>query len=222
MAPDEIISIGKKFSIVTPKTSLIVLETLDQYIRHKIEPPASLPEIRRQYLLAMNTQRQTDLEDLSVKYQHVLDQWAVRAEWWDTDFEDTTRAKYRISKNAKEFRFLEIEDFDNIDAWWISRKEVFEIGDQLNSTIMSETTDYRGGTLQESLITEWSVNDSAEEMDLLGDMQPSFTLMEWKTTRADKKPILEGKQSLKFFYLKNLRRSVNHEIPKGKPSCQCY
>ncbi|MEO6733068.1 MAG: VIT domain-containing protein, partial [Ferruginibacter sp.] len=41
-------SIGKRFGIVTRNTSLIVLETINDYIQYKIEPPAELlPEYNR-------------------------------------------------------------------------------------------------------------------------------------------------------------------------------
>jgi tetratricopeptide (TPR) repeat protein len=41
---DEISRLGKKYSIVTRNSSLIVLETLNDYITYKIDPPAELQE----------------------------------------------------------------------------------------------------------------------------------------------------------------------------------
>ncbi|MCX7886968.1 MAG: VIT domain-containing protein, partial [Verrucomicrobiae bacterium] len=46
---DELLALGRQFGIVSPVTSLIVLETVEQYVRHDIEPPASMPEWRRQW-----------------------------------------------------------------------------------------------------------------------------------------------------------------------------
>ncbi len=45
----EIIATGKAYSLVTPGTSLIVLENLNQYVEHKIKPPKSLPKMRQEY-----------------------------------------------------------------------------------------------------------------------------------------------------------------------------
>ena len=38
--------LGRRFGLVTPVTSLIVLETVQQYLEHQIEPPATWPEMR--------------------------------------------------------------------------------------------------------------------------------------------------------------------------------
>jgi len=48
---DELTALGQQFGIVTRNTSLIVLETLNDYIRYKIEPPSDLQEEYQKYLL---------------------------------------------------------------------------------------------------------------------------------------------------------------------------
>ena len=55
----EIVTLGKRFNLVTSKTSLLVLETVDQYLRYLILPPVTLPEIRKQYLLLEQQTKQT-------------------------------------------------------------------------------------------------------------------------------------------------------------------
>lgn len=47
---NEIVALAKRFRLTTPFTSLIVLESLDQYVRHRIKPPESLPKMRAAYL----------------------------------------------------------------------------------------------------------------------------------------------------------------------------
>ena len=42
----EITRLGKRYGLVTPGTSLMVLETLEQYVEHDIRPPAMLGEMR--------------------------------------------------------------------------------------------------------------------------------------------------------------------------------
>ena len=46
----EIAALGKQFGIVTPCTSLMVLETLQQYLIYGIEPPDSSLQMKRDYL----------------------------------------------------------------------------------------------------------------------------------------------------------------------------
>ncbi|MEI9956870.1 MAG: VIT domain-containing protein [Ferruginibacter sp.] len=72
--------LGKRFGIVTRNTSLIVLETLNDYIQYEIEPPA---ELREEYNRIMKqrggniiTKKQNDL-------QKSLDMLAVLKEWYD-------------------------------------------------------------------------------------------------------------------------------------------
>jgi hypothetical protein len=42
---DELVKLGKSFNLVTPATSLLVLETAEQYVQHGIVPPKTRPEI---------------------------------------------------------------------------------------------------------------------------------------------------------------------------------
>jgi len=61
----EIRSLGLSHDLVTPLTSLIVLEDADQYARYRIEPPESLPELRDEYfdLIEEQIEEWTDLEE---------------------------------------------------------------------------------------------------------------------------------------------------------------
>lgn len=83
----ELTQLGRDYGIVTPGTSLLVLETLDQYVRHDIAPPKSLPK------LFENWQKQTAKRDRQVaktkkeKINQVVAMWNERVKWWDTKFE---------------------------------------------------------------------------------------------------------------------------------------
>lgn len=48
--------LGQEYGIVTPGTSLLVLETLEQYLHHEVRPPASCPELRQEYDRAVTRQ----------------------------------------------------------------------------------------------------------------------------------------------------------------------
>ena len=82
----ELLSTGQTYGLVTPVTSLIVLERLDQYVQYEIPPPESLPEMREQYYDAIedeNAYRVTKKED---KLNYVIDLWEKRKNWWRTYF----------------------------------------------------------------------------------------------------------------------------------------
>jgi hypothetical protein len=62
---EEIASIGQRFTIVTPGTSLIVLERIEDYVRHNIKPPANEPDLmvewsRRRNQLTSDSVQQWD------------------------------------------------------------------------------------------------------------------------------------------------------------------
>jgi tetratricopeptide (TPR) repeat protein len=92
---DELLSLGQRFGIVSPATSLIVLETLDQYTRNDIEPPASLPELRRMW--AENKANQAKVQDKTRadKLERLLAMWNARVEWWNTDFKGKQDVKMK-------------------------------------------------------------------------------------------------------------------------------
>jgi len=54
----EIKRVGQKYCIVTDNTSLLVLETLSQYLKHKIEPPKGLTKVRQKYLQIMELRKE--------------------------------------------------------------------------------------------------------------------------------------------------------------------
>jgi len=84
---DELVLTGQEFGLVTQGTSLIVLETLEQYVEHKIAPPESLPDMRTEYFEQVeeyHAQLKAEEED---KITRVLEMWEARLEWWKTEFE---------------------------------------------------------------------------------------------------------------------------------------
>jgi hypothetical protein len=85
---DELIRIGKKYGLVTPGTSLMVLERLEQYVEFGIEPPESMPQMRHQYKKLVSG-RQESLETLKKeKIEEVVRLWQERVKWWNRTFKD--------------------------------------------------------------------------------------------------------------------------------------
>ncbi len=81
---DELLALGRSYGLVSPATSLIVLETLDQWVRHEIEPPASLPDMRSQWQQAMKAR--TKQNNPTQRLEQVVALWKQRVEWWKSDF----------------------------------------------------------------------------------------------------------------------------------------
>lgn len=79
-------AVGKQFGIVTPGTSLLVLERLDQYIDHGVRPPASLADYRRDFDRAMADRAATKKVEDEAKVERIVGMWEERVAWWDREF----------------------------------------------------------------------------------------------------------------------------------------
>ncbi len=70
---------------MTPGTSLLVLETLQQYVEHKVEPPASRKQMRADYLRLVEERSRSRAKAEGDKLDQVAALWANRVRWWETD-----------------------------------------------------------------------------------------------------------------------------------------
>ena len=85
---EELLALGRKFGVVSPATSLLVLESLSQWLQYDIEPPASLPEMRQRWAEARKG-RMNNLTDTAKAERHldtVIRMWKERKEWWKRDY----------------------------------------------------------------------------------------------------------------------------------------
>ena len=91
----KIVALGRRFGLVTPFTSLIVLDSLEQYVEHRIEPPASLPEMRKQYALQIKQLGNAKGKRRRDKLAEVLAMWQDRIKWHDTEFKYPKKFRYK-------------------------------------------------------------------------------------------------------------------------------
>ncbi len=81
-----LVALGNQYNLVTPGTSLLVLENLNQYLRHGVQPPASWPEMRNQYDLALKRRANDRKRFEQDKLTRVIGWWQQRVNWWNRDF----------------------------------------------------------------------------------------------------------------------------------------
>ena len=86
--PDKaaLLGLGRRYGIVTPGASLLVLESLEQHIEHDVEPPRSRPEIYAAWHNHKASLRQITRDDRAAKVEEVVAWWEARVQWWQTDF----------------------------------------------------------------------------------------------------------------------------------------
>ena len=77
---NEIERLGKQFGIVTRNTSLIVLETINDYVQYEIEPPA---ELKEEYNRIMKQRRSTIITKNENDLENSLDMMATLKDWYN-------------------------------------------------------------------------------------------------------------------------------------------
>lgn len=87
---DKIRKLGQRYSLVTPETSLIVLENLEQYLLYNICPPRSQPRMRTDFF---DYQLKTEDDDKKEfrrqkreRLEKVKEMWRNRVEWWEKEW----------------------------------------------------------------------------------------------------------------------------------------
>ncbi|MEO8080812.1 MAG: VIT domain-containing protein [Caldimonas sp.] len=75
--------IGQRFGLATRETSLIVLEQVDDYVRHGVEPPVAL---REAYERLAATAAKRRLASDAERIERVVHRFETRAAWWSRDF----------------------------------------------------------------------------------------------------------------------------------------
>ncbi len=90
---EEAVELARQYSVVSPSTSLLVLENLEQYIEYNVEPPASLSEMRMQYHQQKNEAHLDKEKDKKEHIERVATLWQERVAWWERDFHKEYAAK---------------------------------------------------------------------------------------------------------------------------------
>jgi hypothetical protein len=108
---EELIRLGQRYRLVTPETSLLVLERLDQYLRHRIEPPASWPELRDQWLAATKGRAQQEIARGRDHLETVVAEWRKRVDWWERKVELPAK-----KKGARRNGVAELELADGVEG----------------------------------------------------------------------------------------------------------
>jgi len=81
---DEFLALGRKYGVASPVTSLIVFERLDQYLEHKIEPPAT--SSFHDAWVKRRAAEDDAIAAKSAKTEHereLLRYWEERVKWWN-------------------------------------------------------------------------------------------------------------------------------------------
>ena len=83
---NKILEHGQLFQMVTPHTSLIVLDNVDQYIEHSIEPPESQPKMLEKYLEYKATHQKPKKKSMDQILDNAFRSWLPQTKWYERNF----------------------------------------------------------------------------------------------------------------------------------------
>ncbi|MGH8796411.1 MAG: VIT domain-containing protein, partial [Caldimonas sp.] len=75
--------LGRRFGLVTSETSLLVLERVEDYVEHEIEPP---PSLRAAFDRLAGNARRTRRDSDATRLAQVVRRFEARVAWWATEF----------------------------------------------------------------------------------------------------------------------------------------
>ena len=87
---DELLTLGRRFGMASPATSLLVLETLDQWLRYELEPPRTFAQMHDAWEHAMKGRMlHTSTEERTARHRADLAfSWQQVMDWWKRDFSE--------------------------------------------------------------------------------------------------------------------------------------
>ena len=88
--------VGRRYGIVTEGNSLIVLETVEDYVRYQITPPKELEQEYNKLSAEINTEK---MEEQKQALERVISQSKEQTSWWQTSYP----IKKKNTKKNKEY-----------------------------------------------------------------------------------------------------------------------
>jgi Ca-activated chloride channel homolog len=89
--------LGRQFGLVTPGTSLIVLDALADYVRYDIVPPIPM---QAAYEKALAQRAATSLVDRAKRLDRLAERFRVKQAWWNQEFPKDAPPRVDASKEA--------------------------------------------------------------------------------------------------------------------------
>ena len=110
---EELLALGRHFSIVSPVSSMIVFERLDQWVKYDIEPPKELADIHAQWLKQRKvTNSEGESETAAWIRTHsdswfssLKSEWQGRLDWWNNPIPQRQTPKSGVFDEDSEPRF---------------------------------------------------------------------------------------------------------------------
>ncbi len=83
---ERLLGLGRRYGLVTPGTSLLVLETLEQHLEHDVRPSDSRPALRDAWTAQRAIKRTEETDGLTAHLENLVALWTERVAWWSRDY----------------------------------------------------------------------------------------------------------------------------------------
>lgn len=214
----KIIQFGVKHNIVTPFTSLLVLETLAQYAEFDITPPASMSNkanFKEDWQRAKTRHSKTQYDP---SFSQLIKQWQIRQVWWDSQQNMTIESALELlaTKNKPAKRGEMQTAASEREALSAEGIEVIEAQGMRDSTTRQyrENRSRSAKSLQVSNFAPALLSSSESDTELSTANQPTSTQYEAKkeATSQHQVSIKVAKWQADASYLKELDKVSPKEI----------
>lgn len=86
---DEIVAASRRWSVQSPETSFLVLESADEYVEAELSPPRNFPaDSLEEYKTALAEHREEKAEDREAHFEEIAELWEEQVDWWETDWSE--------------------------------------------------------------------------------------------------------------------------------------
>jgi len=87
-----LLDLGRRYGLVTPGSSLLVLESLERHLEYGIEPARTRPAMLQAYRDHKANERGAKESKRADHIEETVRLWQQRVRWWETDFSDRLAA----------------------------------------------------------------------------------------------------------------------------------
>ena len=145
----QIDAVGRQYGIVTEGNSLIVLETVSDYLRYRITPPKELLQEYQKYL---QQEEKDKKESVKESLEEVIGQSANQTKWWQTSYPK----KVKNTKNDGSLPSQYVIDGDTLDIGY----ELVEAAPMANKeervTVVENLSDKDADQLEEVVVMDYA------------------------------------------------------------------
>eukprot|EP01080_Neovahlkampfia_damariscottae_P011271 gene11271-4084_t len=198
---DEILSLGKEFSIVTSNTSLMVLETLEQHLEHKIVPAKSRKQMYEEYMSRINLENSSKQKEITSKLQTIKGYYTNRKAWYNQTHQPK-RVNSTVSSQPSGFGTSDSLLQSNLSAPPPPSASTESLFSDMNNLVASQNTslDSLSSKLESVKNLSMSINEElSEQSEMLQDLdvksEPLTKMASSFSKKSKKDGLMDSKTS---------------------------